>query len=66
MTTINISNLKCNGCVANAKKALEGLSGLESVEVNLKQANAVLVGDIDLDDALSRLSDAGYPAEKAG
>lgn len=65
MTTINISNLKCNGCVANAKKALEGLSGLESVEVDLKQANAVLTGDIDLDDALQRLKDAGYPSEKA-
>ncbi len=65
MTTINIGKMMCNGCVANAKKALEGLPGLKSVEVDLKQANAVLVGDIDLDDALQRLNDAGYPAEKA-
>jgi len=65
MTTINISNMKCNGCVANAKKALEDLSGLESVEIDLQQANAVLTGDFSLDDALQRLSDVGFPAEKS-
>jgi len=65
MTTINISNMKCNGCVANAQKALQGLAGLESAEINLQQANAVLTGDFDLDEAIRRLTDAGYPAEKA-
>ena len=64
MTTINISNMKCNGCVTNAEKALEGMPGLESVEINLQQANAVLTGDFDLAEALERLTDAGYPAEK--
>ena len=66
MTTINISNMKCNGCVANAQKSLQGLPGLESAEINLQQANAVLTGDFDLDEAIRRLTDAGYPAEKAG
>jgi len=56
--------MKCNGCVANAQKALEGLPGLESVEINLQQANAVLTGDFDLAEALKRLAEAGYPAEK--
>ena len=65
MTEINISNMKCNGCVANAQKALEGLPELESVEINLQEANAVLSGDFDLTEALKRLTDAGYPAEKA-
>ncbi|HDH08023.1 MAG TPA: heavy-metal-associated domain-containing protein [Gammaproteobacteria bacterium] len=65
MTTINISNMKCNGCVTNAKKALEDLPGLESVEVDLQQANAVLTGNFNLDDALQRLTEAGYPAERA-
>ena len=65
MIEINISNMKCNGCVANAQKALEGLPGLESAEINLQQANAQLSGDFDLNEALKRLADAGYPAEKA-
>ena len=65
MIEINISNMKCNGCVANAQKALEGLPGLESAEINLQQANAQLCGDFDLNEALKRLADTGYPAEKA-
>ena len=65
MTEINISNMKCNGCVANVQKALEGLPGLESVEINLQEANAVLSGDFDLTEVLKHLTDAGYPAEKA-
>jgi copper chaperone CopZ len=65
MTRINISNMKCNGCVVNAQKSLEGLPGLESAEIDLQHANAVLIGDFDLNEAIRRLTDAGYPAEKA-
>ena len=64
MNTIKISNMKCNGCVANVEKALQGLPGLESVEVSLQQANAVLDGEFDLDEAIRLVSEAGYPAEK--
>ena len=63
MATINISNMKCNGCVANAQKALQGLPGLENVEIDLQKGNAVLSGEFD--EAISRLTDAGYPAEIA-
>lgn len=65
MTTINISNMKCNGCVANAQKALQDLPGLDSVVIDLQQANAVLTGDFDLDEVVKRLTDAGYPAQIA-
>ncbi len=65
MTTINISNMKCNGCVANAQKALQDLPGLESVVIDLQLANALLTGDFDIDEAISRLTEAGYPAEAA-
>ena len=65
MTTINISNMKCNGCVANAHKALQNLPGLESAVIDLQQANAVLSGDIDLDEAIRLLTEAGYPAKLA-
>jgi copper chaperone CopZ len=64
MTRIHISNMKCMGCVANAKQALENLPGLESVDINLEQASGELQGDFDLAEAIKRLTDAGYPAEK--
>lgn len=66
MVRIKIGNMKCNGCVANAQKSLEDLPGLESAEINLQQASAELTGNFDLDEALKRLTDAGYPAEIVG
>ena len=66
MTTINISNMKCNGCVANAQKALQDLPGLENADIDLQKGNAVLSGDFDLDEAIRRLTDAGYPAQVEG
>ena len=57
--------MKCNGCVANAQKALQDLPGLESVVIDLQLANALLTGDFDIDEAISRLTEAGYPAEAA-
>ena len=66
MTTINISNMKCDGCVANAQKALQDLPGLENADIDLQKGNAVLSGDFDLDEAIRRLTDAGYPAQVAG
>ena len=65
MITINISNMKCNGCVANVQKALEGLPGLDKVVIDLQQNNAVLSGDFDLDEVIRRLTEAGYPAQAA-
>ena len=65
MTTINISNMKCNGCVVNAQKALQDLPGLENADIDLQKGNAVLSGDFDLDEAIRRLTDAGYPAQVA-
>jgi copper chaperone CopZ len=65
MTTINISNMKCNGCVANAQKALQDLPGLDSAAIDLQKGNAVLCGDFDLDEVIKRLTEAGYPAAVA-
>ena len=65
MTTINISKMKCNGCVANAQKALRDLPGLDSAVIDLQDGNAVLSGDFNLDEAIRRLTEAGYPAAVA-
>ena len=41
MTRISISNMKCNGCVANAKQALQDLPGLESVEIEAFEMDSI-------------------------
>ena len=62
-TTIEIVNLKCNGCVNTVKKGVLSIEGIETVEVDL-DASKVTVPTIDqglIDDVKAKLSQMGYP-----
>jgi copper chaperone CopZ len=62
-TTIEIVNLKCNGCVNTVKKGVLSIDGIETVEVDL-DASKVTVPTIDqglIDDVKAKLSQMGYP-----
>lgn len=41
-TTIPIEGMTCNACVANIKKGLKDIDGLEKVEVSLQDRNATV------------------------
>lgn len=59
---IKIEGMMCEHCVAHVKKALEGVSGVESVKVDLAGKKATLeVGNgFVLADAEKAIADAGY------
>ena len=61
--TLNISGMKCNGCVSNVQRALEAIEGVESVQVSLEQHNAVIHGDVAAQTLATAVTSAGYPAE---
>lgn len=63
--TLNISGMKCNGCVSNVQRALEAIEGVESVEVSLDQHNAVIRGEAVAQILADAVTSAGYPAEVA-
>lgn len=60
--TIRIEGMSCGHCTARVKKALEGLTGVTSVEVDLSANIATIEADDTVtDDALkSAIDDAGY------
>jgi len=62
----SVSNMKCGGCVANVKKALEGVDGVDNVEISLEDAEAVVTGSADAQTIAGIITDAGYPAEVRG
>lgn len=64
MKTLKVNGMKCMGCVANVRKALESLDGVTSAEVDLDKAQAIVEGDIAAEDACSALLAAGYPAQE--
>ncbi len=62
-TTIKVTGMSCMHCVGAVKKALEAVDGVESAEVNLEQANAVVSGSAELNTLLAAIKEAGYEAE---
>ena len=61
-TVLHVQGMKCNGCIANAKKALEQIQGYEQAEFDLSQGLATISGSIDPQAACLALTQAGYPA----
>ena len=62
---LNISGMKCGGCVASVEKALQAEAGIESVAVSLDDACAVITGTADAANLAKAVTDAGFPAELA-
>ena len=64
-TTLKVSGMMCEGCVANVKKALEGMPGVSSAEVDLKKGTAVVQHENIADEMLiSAIVDAGFEVTK--
>ncbi len=59
-----VKGMKCDGCIANAKKALSGVEGYEDAEFNLSAGMAIIKGEVQPQDVIKALTDAGYPAEQ--
>ncbi len=63
MTTINILNLKCNGCASTIKKGLLSLEGVSEVEVTLENSEIKIneVSETIFASVKKKLSNMGYP-----
>jgi len=57
-----VSNMKCQGCVENAKLAVNKINGVEKVNINLAEGVADVEGNIDPQSVCQALMEAGYPA----
>lgn len=63
MTTINILNLKCNGCANTIKKGLLSLEGVNEVDVTLETSEIKIneVSESIFNTVKEKLSKMGYP-----
>ncbi|MGX9354523.1 heavy metal translocating P-type ATPase [Roseobacteraceae bacterium S113] len=57
-----VSGLSCAGCASNATKALRGLPGVASAEVNFANARAQVEGEADAEAVIAALGAKGYGA----
>lgn len=60
------TNLKCNGCIAAVKPALDSIEGLDKWEVDLTTADKVLKAEVTTDAVTEKIIEAfkikGYEA----
>lgn len=62
-TKLKVSGMTCMHCVGAVKKALEQVPGVESAEVSLEQAQALVSGSADAATMVAAIKEAGYSAE---
>ena len=62
-TKLKVSGMTCMHCVGAVKKALEQVPGVESADVSLEQAQALVSGSADAAAMVAAIKEAGYSAE---
>ena len=61
----HISGMTCNHCKANVERAIRSVEGVEDVEVNLVDGEAIVTGPHDTEELIKRVRSYGYEAEKS-
>jgi len=63
---LKVSGMTCSHCTASVERALAGVTGVESVVVNLKGGTAAVTGQgMEIEALLSAVANAGYQASAA-
>lgn len=62
-TTLKVQGMTCNHCKMHVEKALNGVSGVEKVSVDLSKGEAVVDGNANREALVKAVTDAGYSAQ---
>ncbi len=60
MATIKIKGMSCQHCVKSTKEALENISGISNVNVDLDKGEASYEGDIDVAQVKEAITKIGF------
>ena len=63
---LNVTGMKCGGCVSTVEKILNNSDGIENVSVNLLTESAyfeITQKRIDIESVLENLKENGFPAK---
>jgi copper chaperone CopZ len=59
---LDVSGMKCEGCVTAVQDALRNVSGVEHVDVSLAEHTATVRGEVAVEDLIRAVHRAGYDA----
>jgi len=64
-TTLKVTGMTCNHCVMAVTKALKKVPGVESADVSLEKAQAVVKGGANPQSLIAAVKEEGYEAALA-
>ena len=59
-----IEGMSCNHCVDRARQALQGVAGVQSVDVSLEPGGARVTGNVEAAALINAVETAGYQASE--
>jgi copper chaperone len=59
---LHVEGMSCESCVKHVNEALLPLSGVQSVQVDVKAGRVRIAGEADSAALIAALDEAGYPA----
>lgn len=59
--TIQVENIKCNGCATTIKNNLSKIDKIENIVVNIEEESITFSGEANREEIVNRLADMGYP-----
>lgn len=62
-TVLKVEGMTCNHCKMRVEKALQGVSGVESVKIDLSAKEAVVTGDVEKANLVKAIVEAGYSVD---
>ncbi|WP_136808407.1 heavy-metal-associated domain-containing protein [Desulfosediminicola flagellatus] len=60
MATVKIKGMSCQHCVGSTKDALEKISGIENVSVDLDKGEATYEGEVSTDTVKQAITAIGF------
>ena len=64
MTTLKIEGMSCGKCVEFVSKALQGVAGVQSAQVDLEKGQAEIEGSAEVAALIAAVEDEGYGARE--
>ena len=62
-TTLSVTGMTCQHCVAAVSKALQAVPGVQNAQVDLAQGKAVVDGNAPAQALIDAVTQAGYTAK---
>ena len=59
---LNITGMKCGGCVSAVEEVLSQVDSVDSVDVSLEAKTAIVTGDVDSEALIAAIDSAGFKA----